>query len=159
MPYICKVIALFGVAALVNACVPFPHYALVSPAIDGKVHQNGRPIESATVYIPHPVDGKPKCSSKSEVAARTGSDGSFRFDMRKELQFILAMDHGCNWQMCIAEGAAVYLGWFENGLGCPSAQMAFDCNLNDPPHATKMGNSRPRTMGICRSINAAEHRY
>lgn len=150
--YISRVLAPLGVAAVLSACVPFPHYQLVSPAIDGKVHRNGRPIENANVYIQHPADGKPKCSSKGEVAARTDSDGHFRFGMRKELQFILAMDHGCNWQVCIAEGASSYLGWFENGLGCPSAKMTFDCNLNDQPHETKRGNSRARTMGLCRSV-------
>lgn len=147
-----RVIALFSVAAALSACVPFPHYALISPTVDGRVHRNGRPIDNANVYIEHPPGGQPKCSPTGRVATRTGSDGHFRFDMRKELRFILAMDPGCNWQVCIDDGTAHYLGWFENRIGCPSAQVALDCNLNDPSQVTKIGNSMGTTMGICRSV-------
>ena len=141
--------ALFSLLAFLNACVPFPHYARVSPAVDGRVHRNQRPIENATVYIEHPKDDK--CSFQSDVRTRTGVDGRFRFDVRKEFQLFLAMDPGCNWQVCIADGTSQYRGWLENGIGCPAPKLTLDCNLTDEPYTTRIGNSIRRISGICRS--------
>ena len=150
-----KISILLILVLFLSACVPIPNYAFLSPAVTGKVHRNGEPIENVTVYLEIPIGEK--CSFKSENVTRTNSDGQFHFEPTKELQFILAMDPIHNWQVCIKDGDRQYQGWYQHGIGRlagigqPAPEVTLDCNLESKPHINKIGNTLGKTMGVCSS--------
>ena len=145
--------ALLVLASILEACVPLPNHAFVSPAVIGKVHRNGKPVADAVVYIEHPQDES--CAFKSEVVTRTNSAGEFRFEPREELQFFVAMDPTHNWQVCIVDGDRRYQGWYQHGIGRlagigrPAPEVTLDCNLEDRPSVTQIGNTLGKTAGMC----------
>lgn len=153
--YASNIGALFLLVPILSACVPFPNYAFTSPAVVGKIHRNGKPIADAVVYIEHPEDEA--CAFESEVVTRTNSDGEFRFAPRKELQFFIAMDPVHNWQVCIVDGNRRYQGWYQRGIGRlagiwrSAPEVTLDCDLENKPRVTQVGNSLDKTIGLCRA--------
>lgn len=147
--------ALLVLVPVLNACVPFPNHAFISPTVLGKVHRNGKPIAGAVVYVEYPDDET--CAFKSEIVTRTNSAGEFRFEARQELQFFVAMDPIHNWQVCIVDGDRRYQGWYQHGIGRlagigrSAPEVALDCNLETTPHLTQIGNTMGKTMGVCKS--------
>lgn len=146
---IAKTGALLVLVPIFNACAPFPHYDIVSPAITGKVHRNGKPVENAMVYFEYPI--KESCSFESEFRSRTNGKGQFYFELRKEFSFFVFMDRWVTWQVCIADGDARYQGWYEHAFGGYAPEVALDCNLESKSHERKQGTML-KTMGICTNL-------
>ena len=145
-----KITGLLILLLVINACAPFPHYEIVSPAISGKVHRNGKPIENAMVYFEYPIGDTESCSFESEFRTRTNGEGHFDFELRKEFSFFVFMDRWTTWQICIVNNGARYQGWYEHQLGGPTPEVTLDCNLESKPHVRQRGTLL-KTKGICSS--------
>jgi hypothetical protein len=141
------IIVLLVMAPVFEGCAPIPHYAIVSPAVTGMVHRNGKPVENALVYLEHPMGEN--CAFTSDVVTRTDSEGQFYFAVRKEFRLIVFMDPTQNWQVCIVDGDKRYQGWYKSGLGGPPPEVYLDCNVEGEPHVRQIGNSMGKIMGIC----------
>ena len=130
-----------------GACAPFPHYEVVLPSIDGKIHRNGKPVSDAIVYFEYP-DVNDSCTFKSEVFSRTNNEGRFQFEEKKKFRFFVFMDRWVTWQICIADGNARYQGWYEKRLGGYPSEVKFDCNLENEPQERQEGTML-ETKGVC----------
>lgn len=132
-----------------GACAPFPHYDVVVPLIDGKIHRNGKAVTDAIVYFEHPRSAGEECTFQSELFSRTNNEGRFRFEEKKQFSFFVFMDRWVIWQICIADGNARYQGWYEERFGGYLSEIRFNCNLEDEPHEAHEGTML-EIRGICR---------
>jgi hypothetical protein len=131
-----------------GACAPFPHYDVVVPSIDGKVHRNGKPVTDAIVYFESPGSASEGCTFQSEVFSRTNSEGQFQFEQKKQFSFFVFMDRWVTWQICIIDGNARYQGWYEKRFGGYLSEIRFNCDLEKRPHETHEGTML-EIRGIC----------
>jgi hypothetical protein len=132
---------------ILSACAPFPHYQTVAPAVSGRVHRSGGAAANMLVYVNTP--GNNACSSDSGVVTRTDSEGRFHVELRKAFRLFVVMDPGRNWQLCIADDETRYLGWHDIGIGGPSPEIVFDCNLDRQPRVQNIGNSASEATEVC----------
>jgi hypothetical protein len=145
---ILKMGASLGLMLALGACVPFPHYEVVLPSIDGKVHRNGKPVTDAIVYFEYPDSPGSSCTFQSEVFSRTNNEGQFQFAERQQFSFFVFMDRWVTWQICITDGSARYQGWYEKRFGGHLSEIRFNCNLENKPHETHE-ETMLETKGIC----------
>lgn len=141
-----KVGAALIMAALFNACVPVSYYAVVSPALTGKVHRDGKPIENAVVSLEVPRGDT--CSFTSEVSTRTDRDGVFRFEAQKEFELLGSVGGISRFQVCIVDGYARHQGWYERRSRGLDEKLILDCNVQNPIPVFQ-DTPTGKTMGIC----------
>ncbi len=124
------------------------YYTVVSPALTGKVHRDGKPIENVVVSLE--VPRADTCSFTSEVSTRTDRDGAFRFDAQKEFQLLGSVGGVSHYQVCLVDGYARYQGWYERRTGGIDQRLILDCNVQNPIPVFQ-DTPTGKTMGICRA--------
>ena len=130
------------------ACAPFPHYDVVVPSIEGKIHRNGRPVTDAIVYFEYPGPASDGCTFQSELVSRTNDEGHFQFEQEEQFSFFVFMDRWITWQICITDGNSHYQGWYEKRFGGYLPEIKFNCNLENEPYETREGTML-ETRGVC----------
>jgi hypothetical protein len=133
-----------------GACAMASHDAIVSPAITGRVHRDGRPVEHARIFLEAPRGES--CSFAGGISTRTDRDGLFHFEARRERLFQILPSQGASYrfQICIADETRRYQGWYERTVGRMDEKVVLDCNVQGPLpayHETSSG----KVMGICRA--------
>jgi len=130
-------------ALLLNACMIFPHRATFTPAIVGRVHRSGTPVENAMVSV---VNGSP--CNKGTAFVRTDSQGKFSAQRTTKMRYVLTMDTYYSFAVCIADRDRQYSAWVENGLGYSPGYMTLDCDLEN----NQLNYNKRRGSGVCRDI-------
>ncbi len=151
IPRIAKAALAIAGTSLLAGCLPIPHHDTVSPAIDGTVHRNGRPVAGARLYV---EDAK-ECTFRGEPLAQSDANGAFRIPLRQRIGYFMTMDPaiGPAWQLCIADGDRRYTGWYEEAL-MHHGQLALNCDLESAPQTWSWRGyygARYTVMGVCRS--------
>ncbi|MCP9448191.1 MAG: hypothetical protein NNA22_11575 [Nitrospira sp.] len=138
-----------------GACAMAPHDAIVSPAITGHVHRDGKLVENALMFLEVPT-GEP-CSFTSGASTRMDQTGTFHFEARRGRPFQILPSQGSfnRFQICMADGARRYQGWYERTVRMTGEKIVLDCNVQRPLpayHETSSG----KVMGICRADSRRE---
>ncbi len=130
LPHIAKAALAVAGASLLAGCLPIPHHDAVSPAVDGTLHRNGRPVAGAQLYVENTED----CTFPGAPLAQSDADGAFRIPLRQRMGYFMTMDPGRGpaWRLCIADGGRRYTGWYEAAL-MHYGRLALDCNLESAP--------------------------
>lgn len=130
------------------ACAPYPHYDVIVPSINGKVHRNGKPVTDAIVYFEYPRSADEDCTFRSELFSRTNDEGQFQFEEKKQFSFFVFMDRWVTWQICITDGNAHYQGWYEKRFGGYLSEIRLNCNLENETQETNEGTML-EIRGVC----------
>lgn len=149
---VAKLLLAMAGTLLLAACLPIPHHVALSPAIDGTVHRNGKPVAGARLYVENSSE---ECTFQDAPLATSDADGAFHIPLRQRLVYFTAMDPapGPAWRLCIADGEQRYAGWYEESL-LHYDGIALDCDLESPPRTWEgrgMYNIRVAAGGVCRS--------
>lgn len=138
-----------------GACAMASHDTIISPAITGRVHRDGSPVENAKIFLE--ATTAESCSFTSGISTRTDREGLFHFEARRERSFQILPSQGSfyRFQICIADETRRYQGWYERTGGRTGEKVVLDCNVRRPLpayHETASG----KVMGICRADSRRE---
>jgi len=111
---------------LLSGCLILPYPATFTPAVVGRVHRHGQPVESAQVSV---VRYEPCEEAKPGV--QTNTEGKFNLRRTKKVRWVWAMDPYHGVAVCIRDGDRRYTGWAESGLGYTPASLSLDCDLEN----------------------------
>jgi len=124
---------------LLSGCVILPYRATFTPAVVGRVHRHGQPVENAHISV---VRYEP--CEKAKPGVQTNREGKFNIQRTKKVRWISVMDPYHRVAVCISDGDRTYRGWAESGLGYTPASLSLDCDLENN-HL----NSNDSGAGVC----------
>lgn len=159
-PSIAKTALAILVATWLSGCVilPLPEHEWLSPAVDGTVHRNGKPVAGARLYVEDRLyarDGP--CAYQGKPVAQSDAKGVFHIPERQRMGYVIATAMEpplpSGWRVCIADGDRHYEGWYEE-VYMHHERFSLDCSLESAPQtwgwpAWRGGTYKVR--GICRS--------
>jgi len=147
-----KLVALAILLCLCSACVPLPHFETQRPHLTGTLTVNGAPLNGAQVRVSvgHGTDWS--CSTAAAVAT-TDKNGYFELAGDETFRFFRTVigDPYYTYQLCISDGARMYLGFRASGVGYPPDALALRCTIS--PESTPVVKDTPlstsRKFAIC----------
>lgn len=100
MEFIIKSNFIIFLSLSLNACIPFPHSARLSPPVEGVFIDSGKGISGMKVRIVSPKNGN-RCDGEY-VETLTDEDGKFKLEAITYIQpFIVIMGHSVfEWNVC-----------------------------------------------------------
>lgn len=127
---------------IVAGCAPIPHFAPITPQINGTVLKNGVPFAKATVLLSTTY----RDVACRNVARKTTSDASgyFRFEEVRKFNLYTTMGDRLNmYQLCIVDEDRLYPGITEGYVAVPD-DVCFTCEIN--------GNSKALEEGLLSKV-------
>jgi len=132
------------VLALLGGC--YATMARLSPRIDGRLLDHGRPVSGAQVYVS--LDGQAGRCGAVPGDARASRAGVFSLDEVRQPQWVSPEPHYDSWTLCLVYGGRTYVGYSMSKLYYQPEQLRLDCELSELPQA--QAEHPAGIYGLCR---------
>ncbi len=129
--------------ALLGGC--YATLARVSPRIEGRLLDHGRPVSGARVYVSR--EGEGRCGVVP-ADARTSRAGVFALDEVSQPQWVSPEPRYDSWTLCLAYGGRTYVGYSMSKLYYLPAPLRLDCELSEPQQ--RQAEHPASIYGLCR---------
>jgi len=130
--------------ALLGGC--YATMARVSPRIEGRLLDHGRPVSGARVYLA--AEGEPGRCGAVPAAASASRDGMFMLDEVRQPEWVSPEPRYGSWTLCLAYGGRIYVGYSMSKLDYPPARLRLDCELSEPQQ--HQAEHPASIYGLCR---------
>jgi hypothetical protein len=135
-------------AAGAGLCGCYATMARVTPQIQGRLVEQGRPVSGARVYIARDQD-LGQCGETPGDAQST-VQGAFQLAETRQPEWVYPDPRYSEWTMCISYQGHSYVGYSMAKLDYPPAQLRLSCDLSAPQR--QQTEHVAATYGLCRPL-------
>jgi len=144
-----RYIALAGVLVLPAALAGcYMTMARVSPQLQGRLLDHGRPVSSAQVYIAQ-SDSPGRCGDTPKDAL-VFLGGAFELPETRQPEWVYPDARYAAWSLCITYQGRTYVGYSMAKLDYPPPQLSLSCELSTPQQL--QAEHAASVYGLCRKI-------
>jgi hypothetical protein len=130
--------------ALLGGC--YATMARVSPRIEGRLLDHGRPVSGARVYLA--TDAQAGRCGTVPGDAQASRSGVFTLDEVRQPQWVSPEPRYGSWTLCLAYAGRTYVGYSMSQLDFPPARLRLDCELSEPQQ--RQAEHPAGIYGLCR---------